>query len=272
MIELKSKWSTHTSTGMVSKGIYNIDGKEYFVKGNSEEGYFEPYSEVIASRAAKLLNIDLIQYDILPKEYFKEIKVYGLCKHVSICKKINSNLYQFFNTFKLRGYRNINTEPLRVYKEVGLSQEHLWKMLLIDAFVGNQDRHLNNFDIMYENNKLINAPILDTGASCLFNKRESELEVYSGDKIGPDKSKPFKDTHYKQIFLMKRELNIDFNILKDTNKEKFFENLWKECKSVFSELSYKRVKAIKSYLWQRYDVYIEPYKKKQNKESKLEWN
>ena len=125
---------------------------------------------------------------------------------------------------------------------------------------------------MYENNKLINAPILDTGASCLFNKRESELEVYSEDKIGPDKSKPFKDTHYKQIFLMKRELNIDFNILKDTNKEKFFENLWKECKSVFSELSYKRVKAIKSYLWQRYDVYIEPYKKKQNKESKLEWN
>lgn len=272
MIELKSKWSTHTSTGMVSKGIYNIDGKEYFVKGNSEEGYLEPYSEVIASRAAKLLNVDSIQYDILPKEYFKEIKVYGLCKHVSICKKINSNLYQFFNTFKLRGYKNINTEPLKVYKEVELSQEHLWKMLILDAFVGNQDRHLNNFDIMYKDNKLVNAPILDTGASCLFNKKESELKIYDGEKIGPDLAKPFKETHFKQIKYLERELDCEKYIFVDTNKEEFFENLWKECETVFSELSNKRVEAIKSYLWQRYDVYIEPYKKKQNKESKLEWN
>lgn len=135
-IILNSKWYTHTSTGIVSKGIYNINGDEYFVKGNSEEGYLEPYSEVIASRAAKLLNLDSVQYNILPKEYFKEIKVYVLCKHVSVCKKLDYNIEQFYNALS-KIYKNLYREPLKVYKEVKLSQEHLWNMALLDAFVGN---------------------------------------------------------------------------------------------------------------------------------------
>lgn len=259
-IILNSKWYTHTSTGIVSKGIYTIDGEECFVKGNSEEGYLEPYSEVIASRAAKLLNLDSLQYDILPKEYFKEIKVYGLCRHVSICKKLDYNIEQFYNTLN-KIYKNLHRDPLRVYREVGLSQEHLWKMLVLDAFVGNQDRHLNNFDIMYKDNKLVNAPILDTGASCLYNVKGNELKIYDGEKIGPDSSKPFKDTHSRQIHFLEKQLDVDKNIFEDISKEEFFSALWKECGEVFTELSDRRVESIKSYLWQRYDKYIEPYKK-----------
>lgn len=259
-IILNSKWYTHTSTGIVSKGIYTINDEEYFVKGNSEEGYLEPYSEVIASRAAKLLNIDSLQYDILPKEYFREIKVYGSCRHVSICKKLDYDIEQFYNTLS-KIYKNLYRDPLRVYKEVGLSQEHLWKMLVLDAFVGNQDRHLNNFDIMYKDNKLVNAPILDTGASCLYNVKGNELKIYDGEKIGPDSSKPFKDTHSRQIHFLEKQLDVDKNIFEDISKEEFFNALWKECEEVFAELSDRRVESIKSYLWQRYDKYIEPYKK-----------
>ena len=220
----------------------------------------EPYSEVIASRAAKLLNIDSLQYDILPKEYFREIKVYGSCRHVSICKKLDYNIEQFYNTLS-KIYKNLYRDPLRVYKEVGLSQEHLWKMLVLDAFVGNQDRHLNNFDIMYKDNKLVNAPILDTGASCLYNVKGNELKIYDGKKIGPDSSKPFKDTHSRQIHFLEKQLDVDKNIFEDISKEEFFNALWKECGEVFAELSDRRVESIKSYLWQRYDTYIESYKK-----------
>lgn len=259
-IVLNSKWYTHTSTGIVSKGIYTINGEEYFVKGNSEEGYLEPYSEVIASKVAKLLNLNSLKYDILPKEYFKEIKVYGKCRHVSICKKLDYNIEQFYNTLS-KIYPNLGRDPLRIYKEVGLSQGHLWKMMLLDAFVGNQDRHLNNFDVMYKNNKLVNAPILDTGASCLYNVKDSELKIYDGEKIGPDSSKPFKNTHSRQINFLEKQLDTNKNIFEHIQKERFFNALWKDCEKVFEELSDRRVESIKSYLWQRYDKYINPYKK-----------
>ena len=270
MIVLKSKWHTQTSTGIISKGIYSINGEDYFVKGNSEEGYLEPYSEVIASKAAKLLDLNVVDYELAPKEYFKDIHVYGRCQHVSICKKIDGNLYQFYNTMKLRGYNLVGRDPLRVYKEVGLSQEHLWKMLVLDAFVGNQDRHLNNFDIMYRDNKLVNAPILDTGASCLYNVKGNELKIYGGEKIGPDSSKPFKDTHSRQIHFLEKQLDVDKNIFEDTSKEEFFNALWEDCEEVFFFFCDRRVESIKSYLWKRYDKYIEPYKKV-NQSTSLIW-
>lgn len=69
-------------------------------------------------------------------------------------------MYQFYNTIsRLKGRRDTNY--FEWYIDSGLSPEHLYKMLFFDAVIGNKDRHLNNFDIIYDKttNKFSNAII-----------------------------------------------------------------------------------------------------------------
>ena len=143
---LQSKWSTHTSSGEISKGIYSKDNSLFFVKGNTR-GNLEPYSEVIDYNIAKLLNIETLEYQLEKSKYFPELEIYNNCKHVSISKYLNINLYQFHDYYnRLIGRRDTNY--FEWYIDSGLSPEHLYKMLFLDAVICNKDRHLNNFDII----------------------------------------------------------------------------------------------------------------------------
>lgn len=96
----------------------------------------------------------------------------------------------------------------KAYKLTSLSTSHLYKMLLLDAIVGNRDRHLNNFDV-YLNKQtgyFENAIILDCGASLLYNLKDDELQELGDNEIGPDYAKPFKKTHTDQIQFLNKEI------------------------------------------------------------------
>ena len=256
MLQIMSKWATMSSTGVISKGIYvDEDGEEYFVKGNTEPNNKEPYSEVLTSIILTNLQVPNITYYLESVKNFKEIKVFGGCEHVCVCKKHEKDLFQFYNGLcTLLRRRNIN-DVLKEYISNDFPSEYLIKQLVIDAFIGNQDRHWNNIHFHLDRTP---APILDCGASLLYNTSENDLKIYDGSKLGPDKSKPLKDTHREQIHFLERKFGIP-KLFTLTSKEDFLDKVFKDSEEIFQHLSEKRVNAIKSYLNQRYDVYIHPY-------------
>lgn len=261
-LRLKDKWATQSATGCISKGIYIDENKdEWLIKGNLSTGSLEPYSEVIASVFIKNLKVPCVEYSLIKADDFKEIKVFKDCKHISICKRLSiDNLIQFgqYVNVKYPKYHD-RMQFLKAYIDEGLDLDYLRMILYVDAFIGNEDRHFNNLDIYFDDTGMIrNAPLLDFGASLLYNVREMDLKIYLDDKIGSDKSKPFEDTHFKQMEFI--EKNIKHNkVFQFINKDDLFQKSYYELKDVFIHLSSKREKSIKSYLEKRFDIYIKPF-------------
>ena len=100
-IQLVEKRETRTSRGMLSKGWYHVDDQLVMVKGNSitEAGTagYEPYSEVMASLIAQVLNLPHVEYTLMPAKLFPDIQTYS-CDVVSVCPKFTTadeQLYHF---------------------------------------------------------------------------------------------------------------------------------------------------------------------------------
>lgn len=255
-LTLRDKWATKTSTGVISKGIYVDNGKQqYLVKGNSEEGCLEPYSEVLASRIISKLGVDCVKYELGNKEDYKDIKVYGDCNHVSICKRLHiQNIFQFYN-FVHRAYLP-ELDLLKTYKNLGLSMTYFKTMLTMDALIGNKDRHWNNFDIYFDSKgNILNASLLDFGNSLLASVKEKDLKDYTYPRIGPDSCKPLKETHSKQIHYINRIVPDKLNI-NTIGLEDFMKWFTQSNDDVFQYMTEKRKQAIVQYVEARYTKFI----------------
>ena len=253
MAELIYKYSTTTSNGILSKGWYLADGVEVLVKGNSfndktKMAGLEPYSEVLASRLLDILNIKHVKYSLGDIHNFPDIKTYN-CKHVSICERIRTNkqLVHFARYAdaecggKCYDYFTFLTKKCEIVQDV-------YKMLCFDAIIGNSDRHLNNFDLLYDGNIVLLATFLDNGASFLSLVPDKKLrKQWKG--VGPDISKPFKDTHAKQMQLFIER----FGQIRLSDKlcSQIYSEWYEYCKDVLTFLPEYRVESICSYISNR---------------------
>ena len=99
-IQLVEKRETRTSRGMLSKGWYHVDDQLVMVKGNSitEAGTagYEPYSEVMASLIAQVLNLPHVEYTLMPAKLFPDIQPYS-CDVVSVCPKFTTDDEQLYH-------------------------------------------------------------------------------------------------------------------------------------------------------------------------------
>ena len=99
-IQLVEKRETRTSRGMLSKGWYRVDDQLVMVKGNSitEAGTagYEPYSEVMASLIAQVLNLPHVEYTLMPAKLFPDIQTYS-CDVVSVCPKFTTDDEQLYH-------------------------------------------------------------------------------------------------------------------------------------------------------------------------------
>lgn len=256
-LRLFSKQDTKTSRGILSKAWYtDNDGNKYLVKGNTKEkgiiGY-EPYSEELASRIAKVLGLPCVQYRILKAKEFKDVKVYGI-EHVSICKQIPLGLEE--QEISICKYLDIInngkvTDYFNAYYRSGLPMDNLYKMLIFDALIGNQDRHLNNWDVAVSSKGARVLPIIDNGASLLA--WANNYEINRDFVVGMDASKPFKKTHREQIAMLKkyqkRYCNLPlFNI---SSTEKLYADIMKECNEtlrLIDNIDKNRGYAIRRYI------------------------
>ena len=254
-IQLVEKRETRTSRGTLSKGWYQVDDQLVMVKGNSitEAGTagYEPYSEVMASLIAQVLKLPHVEYTLMPAQFFPDIKTYS-CDVVSVCPRFttdNERLYHFadvadsycFSHGLTASKENRFQYAIKLY-----GKKWLYQMLVFDAFIGNADRHENNFDIVIQNRQtdapLIYAPpIYDNGGSLLAWAMDEEL-IDTKLHYQFDDAKPFRSHHAQQIKM------IDEPVLPVRDPDTLYTEIIQAISPILALLSEKRASAIRQYL------------------------
>jgi hypothetical protein len=252
-IQLIEKRETKTSRGILSKGWYQVDGDLVMVKGNSitEAGTagLEPYSEVMAAKIAEILKIDHVDYTLMPAELFPEIKTYS-CPVVSVCKNFlqpDAKLYHFADmadAYFLTGTEKQTADSTFRYAVSLYGKEWLYKMLAFDAFIGNEDRHENNFDVIVKKGQTYAPPLYDNGGSLLAWVPTDEL-VEAKLRYQYDRSKPFRAHHAQQIKL------IDEPVFPAMDLDKVYADILETIAPTLALLEEKRANAIRGYLKNR---------------------
>lgn len=240
MPTLISKYTSHSSAGDLSKGWYSSGGRVWLVKGNSsvrDQIGFEPYSEVMACRIAYMLQLPHAYSELHDASEFPEINVYYPCKHVSATLSFASPEYSIIG---FSDYLDSLYAGVTDYWEAAtaiLGKPYMYRLLVFDALIGNQDRHLNNFAILrYPNGKIVPAPIYDSGASLLAWSNKLS-QPYSNDK-----SKPFRAKHETQIKLVVPPVFA----IKD--KELFYREMIDGIRDILALMPPRRAQAIIDYL------------------------
>ena len=257
---LVDKWTTRATNGIVSKAIYKSeDGKLLFVKGNSEYGSKEPLSEYLASKLFKLF-LPTVDYSLDDADKYPDIVVKRY-DFVSVCEKLPYNITPLCRQveYDIEHTWADEEDIINFINEEKLNKEHLIRVLILDALIGNTDRHWNNFDIRNNNGVLVWAPALDFGASLLSNIEDYEL---SDDLVKlPDSSKPFADNHVENIEVAFKMLEVkDKEILRNVSKTEVMNTLQDSLERVpENACSMLRKDSIIKYVSERYDKYILPY-------------
>ena len=114
-------------------------------------------------------------------------------------------------------------------------------MLAFDAFIGNEDRHENNFDVIVRDGKNYAPPIYDNGGSLLAWATDEEL-TDTKLRYQFDKSKPFRSHHAQQIKL------IDEPVLPVGDLDTLYTEIIQAISPILALLSEKRASAIRQYL------------------------
>lgn len=213
-IELLSNLSSSTARGLLSKAWYRLGNDLCLVKGNScINGVigWEPYSEVMAFKIGKLLGFNCIPYCLNKAVDFSIVQVNGI-KHVSACMnflKAGEDLVKFSTYVNLYKSEIVHDNIYESLVEGAPFAEDLRLMLLFDALIGNEDRHLNNIDLIFDGSpKYRMAPIYDCGASLLSWVPDSEI-LCKSQPYRYDKAKPFRTNHKAQLNLIKATQLVD---------------------------------------------------------------
>lgn len=253
---LHHKLETRTSRGMLSKGWYeDNEGSLLLVKGNGDVGGFEPQSEVLVSNLLDLLNIPHVKYWLEPSCRFPDIKTFNDNEWVSVCETYMSDDVIEVITFcnyvdalsRMNGKRYIKDYWSELLKLDNDLQKEVFLMLHIDAIVGNQDRHLNNWDLIRYSDSIKMAPLFDFGASLLSWENKLYSDYSRG--ISPDKAKPFRDLHSKQIQLLSKYYS------NNLNKPNLFDSWVYLSIETLNTFDDRRRNAVCNYFKNRLEVY-----------------
>jgi len=196
---------------MAQKKWLIVDEKRVLMKSGSGDYLQEPLNEVIASALMRRLQIDHIPYHLV----FEKNEPYSLCENFVTPETELVPAWRMLHLYKKSNHDSPYMHLIKTCERLGMadSQPALEKMLVLDYFIANSDRHYNNFGFL-RNPETLDwigfSPIFDSGTSLWHDT------IYVGRKI---ESKPFKKTHKEQIKLVADLDWIDFQTLKDFDEE-----------------------------------------------------
>ena len=233
-------------------------GRIFLVKGSGKFSY-EPFSEKMAYIIGKNLGIDVLEYDIVPAELFRDVLfVNPKCSYVSICEKIDRKGYSISSIAEIKRARNAIIEDEKdkvtnkqVMYEI-LPKEYIDTMLLFDAIIGNEDRHYGNVHVIRgKNGEIAGAPILDNGAGLLALRSTFEIMLF-GNRAGEIYNRSFttETTHDRQLEGVDQINNIDFNITSKTIQ------ILSELKPTLDLMPERRAKVIRQFVVYRLHKYL----------------
>lgn len=164
--EISETSPEYTTCGVHAKCWHReSDGNIYLYKLGSEEKNMEAYSEMYASQLLRALGYSHVDYDII--EYHGRL--------VSRCKLMTDKEHMLlpisvYPINSSEGYLSLSKECMWHGQ-----QEQLAEVLLTDALILNEDRHLGNIGIICDADSFSVqgiAPIYDNGQSLCFDFRE----------------------------------------------------------------------------------------------------
>lgn len=141
----------------------------------------------------------------------------------------------------LPAVRPLHRRQLFQYATELYGKKWLYQMLAFDAFIGNEDRHENNFDVIVRDGKNYAPPIYDNGGSLLAWAIDEEL-TDTKLRYQFDKAKPFRSRHAQQIKL------IDEPVLPVRDLDTLYQEIMQAISPILALLSEKRASAIRQYL------------------------
>ena len=161
-----------TTGGMLAKCWRRVNGKILLYKSGTQ-GFAnsgkEPYSEYYSYQIAETMGLDFVKYNL------SKWKGY-LC---STCELFTDKDTSYIPVAYIVNGNNLK-DILSYYKNLGEKYYNsLVSMLVFDAIICNQDRHLGNFGFLIDNkgNKIIGtAPIFDNGLSLFCYAMEDDIE------------------------------------------------------------------------------------------------
>lgn len=174
-----------TTNGMLPKawrfvendGIYLYKGG---TSGASNAGR-EPYCEYYASQIAETMRLNAVHYDL---ENWKGITA----SKCALFTSIDTSYIPIGRLVKTGGIKGCLDYYDRLGGEFG---EQLRSMLVFDALIYNEDRHLGNFGLLRDNHTgriIAPAPIFDNGLSlfCFAGKEDlRDIEAYARTRSNP---------------------------------------------------------------------------------------
>ncbi len=167
----------NTTDGRLKKTWMIENGKRYLLKGGWKNEVMQPFNEVLASMICERLGFDHVTYTL---DIVKN-------KVVSKCECFINTNTEFISAHQILHNRNVKEkayeEYIHILEEKGINhvREKLENMFLLDYFMLNEDRHLNNFGIIRDVNTLewlAMAPIFDNGQSRnILDYNEEEILI-----------------------------------------------------------------------------------------------
>ncbi|MDU2643732.1 MAG: protein kinase [Negativicoccus succinicivorans] len=165
-----------TTGGALRKCWQREEDRIYLYKGGSERfanGGLEPYMETFAAEIAKAMHLNHVSYELA--------ELHGIS--VSKCPLFTDENTGFIPMYDALGAEYFQTHSLNdpqtwetIGERYGMTQ---WEdMLLFDAVIANEDRHLGNFGFLLDTNSNClkgPAPLFDHGNSLFFNATDEEF-------------------------------------------------------------------------------------------------
>lgn len=146
------------------------NGSDIFLyKRGSEGAKIEPYCEAMASEIAKHISSAAISYELVVLHE----------KIASKCNLFTSEKYGFAPYAKVSNGLNRSLDNIFEYFSSIDSEQTFREMLVIDSLCFNQDRHLGNFGVLFDNDTLETvrmSPIFDLNLTLLPTVKIEEFE------------------------------------------------------------------------------------------------
>lgn len=168
--------------GSELKASYNFNGKNYMVKfpdpvreKNREISYItNQYSEYIGCSIFKTIGIETQDTMLVKKNVNGKIKIAVACEN--FLKEDETLIEMEFVALSLSMEKKYDTSINDVYEMIdildskyGVNKDlclnRFWDMFVVDALIGNPDRHLGNWGFIKNGIDLKIAPIYDCGSS-----------------------------------------------------------------------------------------------------------
>jgi hypothetical protein len=213
----------NTSDGWLKKRWIIAEGKRMLVKSGSPPYYQEPINEALSSIILEKMNIPHAHYDLI----WDKDEPFSVCENFVTPDTELVTAWHIFNTGKKSNSDSDYAHFLKRCASLGIPnmEKSLRDTLIFDYIIANTDRHFNNFGAVRNAETLewiSPAPVFDSGTSLWHNLHGKSVNHFV-------ESKPFKNTHAKQIKLVKDFEGLNFSAL--AGIEDVFESLLK--KNVF---------------------------------------